>query len=43
MLSRLKREWRVTGLDLAKLDTSRLSVEETIEAVTGFWLSQARI
>lgn len=43
LLSRLKREWRVTTLDLPKLDTSRLSVEETIEAVTDFWLNQARI
>ncbi|MBI5959721.1 MAG: AAA family ATPase [Chloroflexi bacterium] len=43
LLSRLKREWRVTTLDLPKLDTSRLSVDETIEAVTGFWLSQARM
>lgn len=43
LFSRLKRELGVTALDLPQLDTTRLSVEETIDAVSRFWLSQARI
>jgi shikimate kinase len=43
LLSRLKRELGVTRLDLPKLDTSQLSVEETTAAVIEFWFSHARI
>jgi shikimate kinase len=43
ILSRLKRELGVTRLDLPKLDTSRLSVEETTGAVIQFWFSHAQI
>jgi shikimate kinase len=43
MLSRLKREWRVTSLDLPKLDTTRLSVEQAAGAVIEFWLNHAEV
>jgi shikimate kinase len=43
ILSRLKRELGVTRLDLPKLDTSQLSVEETTAAVIEFWFNHARI
>jgi shikimate kinase len=43
LLSRLKREMRVTALDLPKLDTSRLSIEETTAAVAAYWLEHARL
>jgi shikimate kinase len=43
ILSRLKREMGVTRLDLPKLDTSQLSVEETTAAVIEFWFNRARI
>lgn len=43
ILSRLKRELRVTSLDLPQLDTSRLSVEAITTAVMEFWLSHAQV
>jgi shikimate kinase len=43
MLSRLKRERRVTALDLPQLDTTRLSVEQTTQAVIEFWFSHAQV
>lgn len=43
MLSRLKRELRITTLDLPQLDTSQLSVEEAADAVREFWLTHARL
>jgi len=43
LLSRLKREMRVTALDLPQLDTSRLSIEETTAAVAAYWLEHARL
>lgn len=43
MLSRLKRELRVTTLDLPQLDTSRYTVEEAALAVRTFWLEHARL
>lgn len=43
ILSRLKRELRVTQLALPKLDTSQLSVEETTAAVIEFWFNHARL
>jgi shikimate kinase len=43
ILSHLKREWRVTQLDLPQLDTSRLSVEDAIQAVIEFWLTHADV
>jgi shikimate kinase len=43
LISRLKREWRVTTLDLPKLDTTRLSVEEAADAAIEFWFSHAEI
>jgi shikimate kinase len=43
MLSRLKREQRVIALDLAQLDTSRLSHEEATAAVIDFWLRHAEV
>jgi shikimate kinase len=43
VLSRLKRELGVTRLDLPRLDTSQLSVEDTTAAVIEFWLNHARI
>jgi shikimate kinase len=43
ILSRLKRELGVTRLDLPKLDTSQLSLEETTAAVIEFWFNHARI
>lgn len=39
MLSRLKREWQVTTLDLPKLDTTRLAVEDAASIVIEFWLT----
>jgi shikimate kinase len=42
LLSRLKREQRVIGLDLPKLDTSRLSTEETISMVITFWFNHVQ-
>jgi shikimate kinase len=42
LLSRLKREMRVTALDLPQLDTSHLSLEDAIAAVIAFWLEHAR-
>lgn len=42
LLSRLKREQRVTDLDLPKLDTSRLSTEETISMVITFWFNHVQ-
>ncbi len=42
LLSRLKREQRVTDLDLPKLDTSRLSTEETINMVITFWFNHVK-
>jgi shikimate kinase len=41
MLSRLKRERRVTQLDLPQLDTTRLTTEAAAASVIEFWLSQA--
>lgn len=41
LLSRLKREWRVTTLDLPQLDTSGLSVDQAADAVIEFWLRHA--
>jgi hypothetical protein len=41
MISRLKREWRVTTLDLPQLSTSQLSIEEAASAVTEFWFHHA--
>ncbi len=43
ILSQLKREWRVTTLNLPQLDTSQLSLKETIEAVTDYWKTHARV
>lgn len=43
LLSRLKRELRTTTLDLPKMDTSRLSIEETTAAVIQFWQEHARV
>lgn len=43
MLSRLKRELRVTTLDLPQLDTSRHTVEEAAQAVRARWLERARL
>ncbi len=43
LISRLKREWRVTTLDLPKLDTTRLSVEKAADAAIEFWFSHAEI
>lgn len=42
MLSRLKRERRVTALDLPQLDTTRLSVDNATQAVIDFWFNHAR-
>jgi shikimate kinase len=42
LLSHLKRELRVTALDLPQLDTSRLAVEDTVAAVGEFWFSHAK-
>ncbi len=43
MLSRLKRELRITTLDLPQLDTSQLTVLEAADAVREFWLTRARL
>ena len=43
LLSRLKREQRVAELDLPQLDTTRLSIEETTDAVITFWLDHAQL
>lgn len=43
LLSRLKRELRVTTLNLPRLDTSRLTVDETVSAVIAFWHDHARL
>jgi len=43
LLSRLKREMRVAELDVQKLDTSELSIEDTTTAVIEFWLSHAQV
>lgn len=43
LLSRLKREQRITLLDLPKLDTSRLSTDETINKVITFWFNHAQL
>ena len=43
LLSRLKRELRVTTLDLPQLDTTRLGVEDAVVAVIEFWLSHAQV
>ncbi len=43
MLSRLKREWRVTTIDLPRLDTTRLTAEEAASAVIDFWFANAHI
>ncbi len=43
LISRLKRGWRVTTLDLPKLDTTRLSVEKAADAAIEFWFSHAEI
>jgi len=42
LLSRLKRELRVTMLDLPRIDTTRQSVEQAADAVTAFWISHAQ-
>ncbi|MGQ9849564.1 MAG: shikimate kinase [Aggregatilineaceae bacterium] len=42
LLSRLKREMRVTTLDLPRLDTTHLPVEAVTAAVITFWLEHAR-
>ena len=42
LLSQLKRDMRVTRLDLPQLDTSRFSVEEVTGQVIQFWLEHAR-
>jgi shikimate kinase len=43
IMSRLKREWRVTALDVPRLDTTRLSVDEAASAVIEFWLERAQL
>ncbi len=43
LISRLKREWRVTTLDLPRLDTTALTIEEASAAVIEFWLKHAEI
>jgi shikimate kinase len=43
MLSRLKRERSVIGLELPQLDTSRLSIDDTIDAVKTFWFEHAEL
>jgi shikimate kinase len=43
LLSHLKRELRVTTLELSQLDTSRLAVEDTVAAVVEFWLDHAKV
>lgn len=43
LLSRLKRELRVTTLDLPQLETTHLTVDEATEAVRDFWLSHAQL
>jgi hypothetical protein len=43
LLSRLKRELRITTLDLPQMDSSRLSAEETTAAVIAFWQANARV
>jgi shikimate kinase len=42
LLSRLKRELRVTALDLPQIDTTRLSIDQAAEAVGEFWFSHAQ-
>jgi len=43
LLSQLKRDMRVTTLDLPQLNTSRLSIDEVTERVVHFWLEHARV
>ncbi len=43
VLSQLKRELRVASLDLPRLDTSMLSIEDTTAAVISFWQENAAI
>jgi shikimate kinase len=43
ILSRLKREWRVTALNLAQLDTSQLTLEQTIDAVIDYWKTHTQV
>jgi len=43
LLSHLKRELRVTALDVPQLNTSRLAVEDTVSAVVEFWFNHAMV
>jgi shikimate kinase len=43
MLSRLRRELRVTGLELPQLDTTRLTIAGAADAVIAFWTEHARV
>jgi shikimate kinase len=43
LLSRLKRELRVTTLDIPQLATTNLSIDDATEAVRAFWLSHAQL
>lgn len=43
MLSRLRRELRMTKLDLPQIDTTRLSVAQAADAVITFWIEHARV
>lgn len=42
LLSRLKRELRVTALVMPRVDTSALTVDQTATALTEFWFSHAK-
>lgn len=43
VLSQLKRELRVISLDIPKLDTSALSIEDTTAAAISFWQENAAV
>ncbi len=43
LLSRLRRELAVNALDLPRLDTTSLSLEQTTTAVIEFWIGHAQL